>query len=304
MIGRKLGILGSSFLVAAIFAGCSAGVGTDQEKTGVVASALIEKDPTSPYAFPEPVLLPVKDTYTCEGRLHLAGGTTDPAVPGIWASNAECGSDDGDRHGCQNYVAMPVQNTVDKNGVTDPYATPYTHGYSFGATNCVAGDLSCQLESDFFSIPKAHGFKYDIKRVLNNSIRCENIDGRQRCTATTTAHEWYLEGIQRVDQSWWYKPWRFQSGVSAPWLALTTGAMADANAHPPYGVDEKSEDWASLWNLAYTYSATGPNAAKTANIESEHHQCAVVYVLNAQGGLVLYDFHTAVETHDPINNPW
>lgn len=306
MIGRRLGIWGSALVAVVTLAGCSASVGSDDAKPGVTSSALIESNPKAPFAFPEPVIDNTqKDPYTCEGKLHLvgAGGSTDPVVKGVWASLAECGSDDGDRHGCQNYVALPAQNGTDQNGVVDPNWTPYTHSVSFGATNCGPGNLTCQLEDDFFSIPKAHGFKYDIKRILNGSISCRNVDGRQKCTAATSTHDWMLEGVQRADQNWWTKPWHYQ-GVPAPWTNLTTGSGIDPWAHPAYGSDRKSLDWLSLWNVAYTYSASGPNAAKTANIESEHHQCAAVFIYDGAGSLALYDFQVAVETHDPIGNPW
>ena len=78
----------------------------------------------------------------------------------------------------------------------------------------------------------------------------------------------------------------------------------DANSHPDYGTNYRSGDWLRLWNLAYTYSVGGPNAQYTANIESEHHQCAAIFVADAEGGLTLRDFAVAAETHDPIGNPW
>jgi hypothetical protein len=59
-----------------------------------------------------------------------------------------------------------------------------------------------------------------------------------------------------------------------------------------------------LWNVAYTYSVNGPNSKYTANLESEHHQCAMIYVADGSGGLSLRDFAVAVETNDPIGNPW
>jgi hypothetical protein len=269
--------------------GCSAtAVGPAPEKTARTSAALIQTDPTTPYTFPDGLIDNSKDPFTCEGKL----------TPLNNAFGAFLSNEPNPEGGTESYLALPTTTSIDKNGVVDSFKTAYTHSYNFNATLCRRGDLTCALESDFFSIPNAHGFKYNVAQIL--SVTCDL--GGKICTVTTTAQNWYIEGVQRVDESWSMVPWTMQTcgGVPcpAPWTIL------DANSHPPYGVDAKSADWLDLWNVAYTYSKTGPNALFTSNIESTHHQCAQVLATDGMGGLFNVDFFVALEKHDPGGKNW
>jgi hypothetical protein len=168
--------------------------------------------------------------------------------------------------------------------------------------------LNCSLESDFFGIPLAHGFKYLVKHIRSFTCDYGGARGTVRCTPVVYSdQEWFVQGVQRVDESWWYKPWNYQTcGAGTcpqPWTIL------NVNSHPNYGADAKSADWLGLWNVAYTYSSSGPNWKQTGSIESEHHQCMMLFaqdIVEPDGtkGARPLDFLVAGEKHDPLGPFW
>jgi hypothetical protein len=324
MVARRLGVLVGVLgvvAVSAVAAGCTAGVGTDgsQEKVGTTTEKLIQTDPTPPVAFPNGAI-PTSCQRHAPTETVQAGYAGSPS----WSY-------------AENYIAFPVLDT------TDTYRTAYTHGYQFADCSVYGTKTSCALETDFFGIPNANGFKYKIASLAYDAGFKTLKQGRQ---------QWFLEGVNRADQSWEMYPWNAGGNGIIPWctnaVCPANVAYYDGNSHPPYGADAKSADWAELWNLTWTYSyPNGPNGNLTSNVESTLHECAFVYTCpggtrecasdsDCPGGqacypdigdrgmtcwascynpstgtldnnpkaLVTQDFFVAADRHDPQGPPW
>ncbi len=266
-------------------AGCSggtAGSSPPAEKVAMQSAPLIDSNPNPPYAFPGTKLMnPLEPSFDCQGApRQLVTGAVPNSAAWLWP---------------ENYVAFPVKNTCEPNNPTvcDSSVTAYSHSYSWAEQG-----LSATLASDFFSIPNANAYKYEVALLTQTTI---TESGRSSPALTLSPKRWYLAGINRADQSWLASPPNTtlpaagQQPAAQPWCysppcAQGTAFFNDAS-HPPYGSNAKGADWLELWNLAWTYSytgdpygpqppdgPTGPNNAYTSTIESEHHQCAFVYV--------------------------
>jgi hypothetical protein len=302
MMSRKLGMLGGLFAlvgVQAAVAGCSGamgGKGGDPagEKVASQSSALIPQggDPTKPFAFPGTMdRTGTKDCEAAPTQLLQVSGPNSPA----WLYP-------------ENYIAFPV---LDHSG-DDPYATAYSHYYSFAETS-----QGASLESDFFVIPNANGYKYEVALLSQTSILVRS--GRELVLGASPKR-WYLEGVNRADQNWlFYPPNRAFPPTAQPWCVNSPAggcapgqAFFDTNSHPPYGTDAVSADWLGLWNVAWAYSYTGdpysdpnqppeysspqsPYNSSNSAVESEHHECAFVYV--CPGGTQSCDPTDGLQNH-------
>jgi hypothetical protein len=320
-------VLGGAALLGGMAMGCAPGAGGDPaEKVQSTAQPLIVADPTPAPDFPDSAAAE-RRRFNCEGSLALYAPNGPAGNQIVYAPSGE------------DYVALPT--TVPDGGSTDPLQTTYTHGYTYG--DCAdESSLNCQLAGDFFGIPSANGFKYDVKQIL--SFSCPPVTATCRpsatglpcvpqgqCTGTTTEQDWYLESLQRVDQSWSYYPFWHDPAPNTirPWC-IGGGCVAgeapllDPLSHPPYAsagcsgnACYDSADWSMLWNLGWTYSyqeppivapiippVLPPNENGTSAIQSTIHECAAIYVVNAGGGLQLLDYFVAAERHDPNGHPW
>jgi hypothetical protein len=188
-----------------------------------------------------------------------------------------------------NCIGKPQTNFVayaTTTSASDPNTTTYTHTSAGG---CNPGDSAayCAHQSDLWSIPNAHGFHY---RVTPVTINLSNCDPNGGCPGVVGSGVFYLQGIADYGKSYWYKPWNYQSGESAPWLNI------GSNSHPPYGADAKSADWLKLWNLSYTYSA--------APISDTHQECVAVWVPTWGTSFRRIDFFSSASRHDPSGPVW
>ena len=179
-----------------------------------------------------------------------------------------------------NFVAYATTATG------DPYTTAYTHGSTGG---CDSWDSAayCSHQSDLWSIPNAHGFHYRVTPITVDISRCDPNGG---CPGVVGSGVFYLQGLADFNKSYWYKPWQYQSGETAPWLNITQ------SSHPPYGTDAKSADWLQLWNLSYTYSA--------APISDTHQECVAVWASIGASSFRRIDFFSSASRHDPTGPRW
>ena len=244
--------------------GCSAGAGgagsdPQQEKYASTSQALIYSNPTTPYEFP---------TSKPDREADCSS-----VAPYYMLNSSYSGSGSPAWNYAENYIAYPVTDFSD-----DPYATAYSHYYSFKETPT----LNAQLASDFFGIPNGNGYKYKVGQIIGGTL--------PRTLASTTQF-WYLMGVNRADQSYLLYP-PSATGSNPPWCVGGTCATGtdyfNTSSHPPYGSDGKSADWLELWNLAWTYSWGTPQDGQTLGpynytnpntslIQSTHHQCAFIY---------------------------
>jgi hypothetical protein len=174
---------------------------------------------------------------------------TDPTPP-YWFPYGDVLPSGPELTDCRTYAAETwlAYPTRDATG-DDPYQTAYTHGHMYGV--CSTEDFYCKHQQDLWSIPNANGFKYLVARL--------QLVANSRSPAGPKGQQWFLQGIQRVDKTYWMVPWNKQgdggtNSEPAPWTII------DQNSHPPYGSDARSADWLQLWNVAYTYGP-GTNGA-------------------------------------------
>jgi hypothetical protein len=257
---RTLGMLGCSLV--AVLAGCSAGVGgpgePQQEKVGHTSEALIWTDPVAPQAFPPNG----KNDCSSLAPWYMLNSPYSYANGPSWQY-------------AENYYAYPVVN-----GTDDPNRTAYSHAYSYQEQN----PLNAQLASDFFGIPNANGYKYQVAQITETVTQ---VFGRNVYHLAQSSAFWYLEGVGSVQQGWTMYP--STSTTNPPWCLIggcaTGTAHFDGNSHPPDGSNGQGADWAQLWNLAWTYSygtpqdggKVGPNNPASQVIASTHHQCSFIY---------------------------
>lgn len=254
----------STLALAVACGGAGAPGSQPQEKTATTQSELVVSNPSPPTTFPDG-LGPWDCAAGFIGRTHVS---REVEYYGAYA-------------------------TTTSNG--DPYTTAYSHSYNYLA--CQTNDLRCQHVNDLFSIPKANGFKYLVKRVA------VNLDMK---TYDPTGQDFEMLGVQRVDYNWWYEPWNYEGVTQQPWTQL------DGNSHPTYGTDGKSQDWLSLWNVVYTYSDKGPNGQGN-SVQSSLHTCVTILPMQVDSlGNPLpisltqppIDFFVAADLFDPMGHPW
>jgi hypothetical protein len=278
--------VGALALALAACSGGAAGGNPADEKVASQSSAMNPGggsggDPTGPWPFPG--AMDRDGTRSC----NAASGPLLPAsAPGsaTWFYP-------------ENYIAFPVLDTSH----SDPYATAYSHYYSFAEAAPGGGSGVGQvLMSQFFPIPNANGYKYQVALLQGSSDTPDLVVSPRR---------WYLEGINRADQSWLLYPPNTtlpapgQQPAAQPWCYASTGcaqgtAYLDLRSHPPDGnANAVGADWLALWNLTWMYSYSqdpyhldpnqepgwpaspaSPTDSQNTYVESEHHECAFVYV--------------------------
>jgi hypothetical protein len=265
MFGRKLGSLGGAAVVlgmVAVGAGCAASAGPDVPEKTAASNAALIQSNPNPIA-----------TFPDGNSSLPACARRTPIRVG----------------------AFPTHCQYDANGnpIGDTYCTPYTHGHMFGV-DCSTNNLYCQHQQDLWSIPNAHGFKYMVAqfKYFDPSKGYGVLDSRA----------FYLQGIQRVDESYWMTPWNY-NGAPAPWTIL------NLSSHPPYGSDYKSADWLQLWNETWTYS-DDPKAPHYLDggqqIQSKALECVEVWGQNPSSPNLFtrVDFFVAADDYDPTGSNW
>jgi hypothetical protein len=283
VLGSGLGAVGALCLALAACGGGTASGNPPDEKVASQSSALIQTNPNPPYPFPGS--MPRDCERAPAEQLVSASGPSSYA----WLYG-------------ENYVAFPTQHTCDPANPNncDTSTTAYSHSYYWAEEG-----LSVQLASDFFGIPNANGYKYEVALLTQSSTILNAVGAPE---LVLSPKRFYLQGINRWDQGWLWSPPNTtlpppgQQPNDQPWCYSVGGcppgtAAFDDNSHPP---DGPGADWQSLWNLAWTYSYTGdpyrpnppdgppgpynpgpnnpPPNPNSSNIESEHHQCTMVYV--------------------------